>query len=195
MNKLLILCGMVLLGTTSTPQEENSNEFLSSNEPQAVHFSIDNEELIKEHWISNDFIINTETEPEILHISSIPYAELEEEFDLGFETSEYLPDDFDPNLAYASLKELPYYKALEEMELEVDTKRFLPEGFDAYANPTNFMDISFIEKEEEVDLGFDTNGFLPERFDAYKKELDLNLIPFIEDEDLRYGYDTSILAL
>lgn len=191
MNKLLILCGMVFLGITSTPQEDNSNDFNGNNELSAIHFTAYQEDLETDLVFLNTFSTNVTAESGTLSVATIPYAELEDEIDLGFDTDEYLPDNFDPNLAYGSLKELPYFKVAEEMDMEVDTKEFLPANFNAYAIPENFMNISFIEGEEKVDLGFDTKPYLPVGFDAYEQELDLDSILFIDEEDLKYGYDTS----
>ncbi len=192
MNKLFILCGMVLLGITSTPQEDNSNELLSSNELQGIYLTVLNEDPNTEFWMSEVFFDTSDLDTENLDIASIPYEELEEDIPLGFDTTEYLPENFDPKVSYIDLKAVPYLKMAEYEDIGFDTAAYLPASFDPYAIPQDFMDISFIEEEEEVvDLGFDTRPYLPEGYDSFEEVLDLDSIIFIEEEDFKYGFNTS----
>lgn len=195
MNKLFILCGMVLLGITSTPQEENSNEITPNNELQGIGFTANLDYLATEFLTSDIFYVDADLETGTLPLSAIPYEELEEEVDLGFDTAAYLPENFDPKVSAVDLKSISYLEVEDYEELGFSTEVYLPASFDPYAIPTNFMDISFIDEEEEVDLGFDTEQFLPTGFNAYEIEFDLDSILFIEEEDLKFGYDSAKYAI
>jgi hypothetical protein len=181
MNKLFILCGMVFLGVTSTPQEDTTNEL------HAIHFTASTDFFGTDFTLPTEFREASDLESPSLLLSAIPYSEVEEEIDLGFDTSEYLPDNFDPSKVYVNFNELPYYEVAKAKELENSFLEYLPANFNAYAIPENFMDIAYME-EEDIDLGFDTKPYLPARFDAYTYDLDLSTIVYIEEEDLKYGY-------
>jgi len=195
MNKLFILCGMVLLGITSTPQEDSSNDLIPSNELYSIGFTVDLDYLATDFLTPDTFYCQADLKSGALPLDAIPFAELEEEVDLGFDTAVYLPENFDPTASLVDLKTISYLE-LENFEaLGFKTEEYLPASFDPYAIPTNFMDISFIEAEEEVDLGFDTKQFLPIGYNAYELEFDLDSILFIEEEDLKFGYDTTKYAI
>ena len=191
MNKLAVLCGMVFLGITSTPQENNSEELLSSNELEAISLTAFNKDLNTEYWMSEVFFEASYLETENLDIAAIPYAELEEDIILGFDTTKYLPENFDPTVSYIDLSSVQYLKMADYEDIGFDTAAYLPASFDPYAFPKDFMDISFIEKEEVVDLGFDTRTYLPQGYDSYEEVLDLDSIIFIEEDDFKYGYNAS----
>lgn len=195
MNKLFILCGMVFLGITSTPQEDNSNDLTPNNELYSIGFTADLDYLATNFLAPEVFYSNAALESGLLPLSAIPYAELEEEVYLGFDTAAYLPDNFDPAAGLLDLKTISYLEMENFEELGFKTEEYLPASFDPYAIPTNFMDISFIEGEEEIDLGFDTKQFLPRGYNAYEIEFDLDSILFIEEEDLKFGYDTTKYAI
>ena len=191
MNKLFILCGMVFLGITTTPQEENSNELMNSLDLEAIGFTARTSESATDYLASIVIYSPADMKAGTLDLEAIPYEELEEEIDLGFDTREYLPEGFDPEAIYVDLKEILY---LEEktVVLQFDTKAYLPESFDAFAPPTNIMHVSYIE-EEDYDLGFSTSAYLPEGFNAYTTDLDLSTIKFIEEDDFKFGFDDSVL--
>lgn len=111
------------------------------------------------------------TEP--LRIDEITFIEIEEEIELGFDTTAYLPEGFN---AYKGMEfainELEVIEVEEEVDLGFDTTNYLPKGFNPYAAmefefEDIFADIVLIE--EEIDLGFDISAYLPEGFDAYAK--------------------------
>ncbi|QBA64937.1 hypothetical protein [Muriicola soli] len=190
MNKLLILCGMVFLGITSTPQSSFPDEVQLETETNPVI-------LLDENFVATSLVINVanwecteETESKTLELSAIPYLEDNEELDLGFNTADYLPQNFDPYRAYFDLASVEYVNIIEEEVHDSDLSLNLPEDFNPFAFPAHFMDVSYIE-EEDLSLGFDTEDYLLAGFDPYKKELDLNSIVYLEDEDLDLGFDTG----
>ncbi len=189
MNKLFFACGMVFLGLTTTPQTDNSNEELDDQFLHEVLFSVENEDATVPVTIEQVFFPSLEMTPDNLDIHSIQYLEIEDEIELGFNTQEYLPEDFDPNMVYVDLKRVTYLKDTDE-ELEMVAKDFLPETFDAYAPPADFRNISYME-EEDLALGFDTMPYLPKRFDAHEIEFDLDSIEYIE-EDINLDYSTAV---
>lgn len=117
---------------------------------------------------------------ETFSLDEITVIEIEEEIDLGFDTAEYLPIEFN---AYEGmnfeLDLIEYVEFEEEIELGFDTANYLPKGFDAYAGmeldieeilvELDLDDIQYYVEEEEIELGFDTSKYLPEGFNAYAK--------------------------
>lgn len=108
-----------------------------------------------------------------LDLNSITYIEEENEFELGFNTEDYLPLDFDPSEVYVNLNAIQF---IEEDEQVLDFGAYLPHDFDAYANPTYFRTIDYIDTTDEICLGFETSDYLPEGFDAYSKPADSEVI-------------------
>lgn len=97
--------------------------------------------------------------------SSIEYIE-EEDFDLGFNTSEYLPEDFDPYKYYFDLNSISF---VEDVYVYIDSEKNLPEDFDVYANPSDFRDVSYIDPKDEIQLEIDTDEYLPADFNPYER--------------------------
>lgn len=189
MNKLLFACGMVFLGLTTTPQTNNSHEEFDDPYLHKPLFSLDNEDNTVLVTNEHVFFPSLEMAPDNFDIHSIEYLEIEDEIELGFNTEDYLPEDFDPNMVYVDLKSVSYIKDTDE-ELEMVAKDLLPETFDAYAPPADFRNISYME-EEDLALGFDTEPYLPKRFDVYEIEFDLDSIEYIE-EDINLDFSTAV---
>ncbi len=104
-----------------------------------------------------------------LDLNSITYIEEENEFELGFNTEDYLPLDFDPTEVYVNLNAIQF---IEEDEQVLEFGANLPHDFDAYAFPTYFRNIDYIEQADDICLGFDTSDYLPEGFDAHSKTME-----------------------
>ncbi|MBG47300.1 MAG: hypothetical protein CML05_03310 [Pseudozobellia sp.] len=117
--------------------------------------------------VSAAFANNPVSERDELVISSIDYIEEDTDFELGFDTAEYLPEDFDPYKMYVDLKSVVYIE--EEEALKLNTKKHLPKEFDAYAFPSNVFDFNYIDANDEISLNFDTQEHLPEGFNPYIK--------------------------
>lgn len=105
---------------------------------------------------------NKEVEP--FDLNSVEYIEEEVIIDLGFDTADYLPENFDPYKMYVDLNAIAYIE--EAIEIE-DLSAYLPKGFDAYAYPTDVQSINYIDENDEYTVGFDTKKHLPEGFNAY----------------------------
>ncbi len=108
-----------------------------------------------------------------LDLNSITYIEEENEFELGFNTEDYLPLDFDPAEVYVNLTEIQF---VEEDELVLDFGAYLPHDFDAYAYPADFRSIDYIDPTDDICLGFETSDYLPEGFDAHTRSVDSNVL-------------------
>ncbi|QCW98872.1 hypothetical protein FGM00_01575 [Aggregatimonas sangjinii] len=102
-----------------------------------------------------------------LDLSTIVYIEEEEVIDLGFDTADYLPEDFDPYKVYFDLNSVTVIAA--EIEIDFDSKENLPANFDAYAYPTDCESFNYIDANDTLVLDFDSTNHLPEGFDPYIK--------------------------
>ena len=109
---------------------------------------------------------------ESLDLNSITYIEDENEFDLGFDTADYLPLNFDPYQTYVDLEAVRFI----EEEVVVDFTAYLPHDFDPYAYPTYFRTIDYVDPTDEIMLDFDTAENLPEGFDPYIRNFDVNIV-------------------
>lgn len=197
MNKLLLLCGLVLLGTTTTPQENKltTNCTLTEDSTYVSIDDVNNPEVltmqIETEWKAPKLVSRTLVNaPEDIKVSEIVYIEEETSIDLGFDTADYLPEGFDPYNVYFDVNSVAFIDD-EVTELGFDTAAYLPENFNAYANPGTLDAINYIE-EEAIDLGFDTAKYLPEGFDPHEFYLDLDSVEYIEDEDdLDFNFSTA----
>ncbi|MBT8178890.1 MAG: hypothetical protein HKP60_07185 [Eudoraea sp.] len=189
MNKLLLVCGLVMLSTTTTPQEEiatkeNTYQKVALGTQNAevkvieVHTSEANTPIIAPKLISRTYPDSAAE----LDLNEIVFIEEDEILDLGFDTRDYLPEGFDANEVYVDLNAITFIEE-EEIELGFNTALYLPEDFDAYAGPTGIEGITYMEEEEVIDLGFDTAAYLPEGFDPHEIYFDLDSVVYIEEEE------------
>ena len=197
MNKLLALCGMVMLGTTTTSQEVNDTP--EYKERVVVSIMEATEECDPVIYTVNTSVdansprlvsrLERETPVEV-NLDDIIYIEEESEVVLGFDTAEYLPEDFDPYQHYVNLDAIEFVEEDDCLDLGFDTAEYLPEDFNAYADATDFRNIDYIvEGEDDFDLGFDTAEYLPEGFDPHELYVDLDAIDYIEEEEeIDYDY-------
>jgi hypothetical protein len=190
MNKLIILCGMVFLGITSTPQSNETEQISVQGEmvPVTLKVRIDHEKGDR-FFTAPEACEESDSETE-LDLSAIAYEELEESENLGFDTREYLPENFNPYETYVDLNAIAFLEEREEDLIPGILKGLLPRDFDPYGAPADFMDVSYMENED-LALGFNTSRWLPEGFDAYSRELDLDSIVYIEEDTIDLGFDTS----
>lgn len=108
---------------------------------------------------------------ENLDIDEITYIEEEDTVELGFDTAQYLPEDFN---AYKGmefdLNSIIIAEEVEEIDLGFETAEYLPLGFNVYEGMVFDLDeIEYVELEEEIDLGYDVNKFLPNNFSVPSK--------------------------
>ncbi|MCP4975057.1 MAG: hypothetical protein GY931_02760 [Maribacter sp.] len=119
-------------------------------------------------FVNGMFANDPTTEKEKFDINSIVYIEDEIEIDLGFDTADYLPEDFDAYQVYFDLNSVNYIE--EDFTLEWDTKAYLPKGFDAYAYPSDVQSINYIDESDAFEVGFDTKAYLPSNFNAFARQ-------------------------
>ncbi len=65
-------------------------------------------------------------------VNSIREIENEIEIDLGFDTADYLPENFDPYAYPTNVEGINFIDPKDDFEVDFDTKKYLPEGFDPY---------------------------------------------------------------
>lgn len=191
MNKLFALCGLVMLGTTSTPQEGINILECNNQEVEVIITTTEEHNPV----VFNENILESSTAPKLVSwvgeapqeivLDDIVYIEDEEsDFDLGFDTAEYLPENFDPYKQYVDLNSIEFIEEGDISDLGFDTSAYLPDDFDPYSIPVDINSVSYIEEgEDEIDLGFDTSEYLPEGFDPHEFYVDLDAIEYIEEED------------
>ena len=173
MKKASVLVGagvltFLLLSFTATDRCEKSQEYHNGKQVLA--------DLQKPFEDQMALALNTE----IWDLDDIVFAESDEQIDLGFDTAQYLPVDFDAHKGMVlALNEIEFVEIEKEIELGFDTAQHLPAGFNAYAGMHLDLDAAFgalepediryFMEEEDIDLGFDTRKYLPEGFHPYAK--------------------------
>ncbi|WP_276165506.1 hypothetical protein [Zobellia alginiliquefaciens] len=105
----------------------------------------------------------TEKDDTVIH--SINYIEEDTDFDLGFDTADYLPEDFDANEIYVNLDAIDFIES--DAKVILSTTKYLPEDFNAYAFPKNVEGFNYIDENDEVSLDFDTKKHLPSGYNPY----------------------------
>lgn len=193
MNKLIALCGLVLLGTTTTPQEINNGLDCNNQEVEVIMTSAGGDSQFS--FVMNNpttitapkLVSRITTEaPAELDLDEVIYIEEEIPVELGFDTEDYLPEDFNPYEQYVDLNSVEFIEEEEDSwDLGFDASVYLPEDFNPYAIPSDAMNIDYIEEgEDDFDLGFDTAEYLPEGFNPHEFYVDLDAIDYYEDDDL-----------
>ena len=103
--------------------------------------------------------------------NKIEILDIEEEVILGFNTKDYLPENFNPLKGKFDLNwnKIELVELEEEVALDFDTKDYLPENFNPLKGKfdLDWNKIELVELEEEVILNFDTKEYLPKDFNAY----------------------------
>lgn len=200
MNKLLAICGIVFIGNAATPNVEQIGPQLNApTQELKCELQVRPVSLLNTATYASELTIDFQNVKEIVgenndaapfNINSIVFLEAEEELDLGFDTADYLPENFDPNKVYVDLNQVTYIDYEEDSLADFNTAAYLPEDFNPYAIPADIRAISYIE--EEVELDFDTAPYLPEGFDPYEYYFDIHSVEYIEDEDeVELNFDTQ----
>ena len=86
--------------------------------------------------------------------------------DLGFDTAQYLPDNFDPYGLPENIMDVSFIEEETEVELDFDVRQYLPELFDPYKKYFDLSTIEFIEEEEVIEFDFAIQDYLPRDFIA-----------------------------
>ncbi|MGF1558665.1 MAG: hypothetical protein ACFCUL_06210 [Flavobacteriaceae bacterium] len=111
------------------------------------------------------FAVVLKTEKEEFDINTVVFIEEEPKIELGFNTADWLPENFDPYKAYFDLNTIIYIEA--EFVPKKKLARRLPKDFDPFSHPTNVMSMDYIDLNDEIELDFDSKEHLPEGFDPY----------------------------
>ena len=111
------------------------------------------------------FAVAVKTEKQEFDINTVVFIEEEPKIELGFNTADWLPENFDPYKAYFDLNTIIYIEA--EFVPKKKLARRLPKDFDPFSYPTNVMSIDYIDLNDEIELDFDSKEHLPEGFDPY----------------------------
>ena len=162
MKKVKLLFGIVLLstvivsftGSTKCPNSEG-----------------DESSIITDLYPQFEENLSLQAQAQNVNIEDLMYIEDTETVDLGFDTADYLPEDFNPYQGMIfDLEDIIYVEEEEEIELDFNTAMYLPNEFNAYSSTVlNVEDILYIESEDEIDLGFDTADYLPKGFNPYNE--------------------------
>ena len=161
MNRLILLLAVFIVSNASAlagniPDDIKRSSFKTLEQLNAEALLFNNNEIYEEEF----------------DIDQLEIIEIEEEIDLGFDTSQYLPEGFNPlegkdDIDWSTIELI---EIEEEIDLGFDTAAYLPEGFNPLAgkDDIDWSTIELIEIEEEIDLGFDTKKYLPKGFNPYK---------------------------
>lgn len=111
------------------------------------------------------------TNCEPLVMDDITYIESTDDFELDFDTAQYLPEGFNAYKGMgADVSDIVFIEDEEEVQLAFDSATYLPLDFDAYEGMALDLDtIEYIEEEEDVELGFDVQNYLPTDFNVSSK--------------------------
>ncbi|TDQ33414.1 hypothetical protein [Zeaxanthinibacter enoshimensis] len=138
MNLILLFSGLLLLGSDTTPHHPINHTSETDDLVETTSFLITNQALVdngrdnENPWgLERGLSVAEFLEPDL---SEINFIEEENEIDLGFDTREYLPENFDPYSAPVDPMSVSYIEDEEsDLDPEIDTSLFLPTGFDPYA--------------------------------------------------------------
>lgn len=196
MNKLLAIYGCMLLSSITIADQQVSTVAKKAEKVALAKSNLETKfAALNISADSNEdaplFVIRFEVkEPTKLSIDDIQFIE-EEDMELGFDTEDYLPENFNPKKVYFDLNTITYIEEEIETDLGFDSSSYLPKSFDSYATPLHISSINYIELED-MNLGFETSEYLPEGFDPYKVYFDINSISFIENQfEYQLDFDSS----
>ena len=101
----------------------------TNNDPFGDYLGLEIEKLELEQTLFGESNVN-----EAVSIESVSVIELEEDLELGFETSDYLPEDFNAKVGMNNIdwNTIKLYEVEEELEIGFNTKDYLPEGFNPF---------------------------------------------------------------
>lgn len=101
---------------------------------------------------------------DLTDMDSIAYIEDHVPVELGFNTADYLPADFDPYAVPNNFLDISYIEEESVPVIGFDTSLYLPEAFDAYKEYFDLDSIEYIEEEEEIIFNFNIEDYLPQGF-------------------------------
>ena len=105
MNKLLIIYGSVLLCSSAMANDQQRNVVLQER-PDTISTLENNFTALNINADLNESTTGFSSWSHELNLNEIEYVEEEPEVDLGFDTSDYLPKDFNPYASYFDLNSI-----------------------------------------------------------------------------------------
>ena len=157
MIRIALILSLLFAVNISASINKDFNDFADLTEPELRNLLFNNSE---------------ESHDTDLDLCDLDIIEIEEEVELGFDTKQYLPKDFNPLKGMHDLNwsKIQLVVMEEEVEIDFDTKQYLPEGFNPLKgkHDVNWSTIELVELDEEVVLPFNAKKYLPENFCPYK---------------------------
>ena len=99
-----------------------------------------------------------------IDIDSISYIEEEKPVDLGFDTTLYLPVDFDAYGVPSHFMDVSYIEEEVDVEFNFNTRDYLPRAFDPYKEYFDLNSIPFIEDHDILEWDYDYMEVEPAEF-------------------------------
>jgi len=197
MNKLLLIYGCLFMSSSPIAAEQKSTvPVIQVNHETNRSFENNFTALTVEADVAEAapfYVLRyEESKPYELDLNEIEFIEEETEVDLGFETTDYLPEGFNPYEDFFDLNSIIYIEDETEIDLGFDTSEYLTDNFDPYSANFDINSINYIE-EEEVVLNFDTADYLPEGFNPYKTYFNVNTVEYVEmaEVEWEFGFETK----
>ena len=100
---------------------------------------------------SGNSLMNTPT----IDLDSIVYIEEEKPVVLGFETAQYLPEEFNAYSSPVNFMDISFIEEDPEIVLAFDKGHYLPKAFDPYKEYFDLNSIPFLEEEECFEIDFE----------------------------------------
>lgn len=156
-----IILGITLLGTTYLP--------FHSADCCRLEITNDSSEILRDMNQEFEASLLAQATTGDLDLNSLEIVEAETPVDLGFDTTPYLPEGFNPylgmSLDFSDLDRADLEEVLfgNRGECESGAANAVAHSR-SYPEPVN---LHLAEIEEEIDLGFDTAAYLPAGFDPY----------------------------
>lgn len=157
MKSLIALCSMLLITISAT-------SFNTIENPDSLTLKCTALKL--EECALVDSLASIKDEP--VKIEEVYVYELEEEVNIDFDTSQFLPEGFNPLKGIGDLdwNTIELVELEEDVYFDFDTNIYLPNDFNPLKGmyDLDWSTIELIELEEEVIFDFDTKKYLPANF-------------------------------
>jgi len=114
----------------------------------------------------NQIIASNDTHILALEMDSITFLEEDVYTEIDFNTTDYLPINFNAYAAPSNFKDISFLEEENEVNLGFDSKSYLPVGFNPYTFYFDIHSVDYIEENDNLELNFRTKDFLPARFNG-----------------------------
>ncbi|NNE03927.1 MAG: hypothetical protein HKN52_12285 [Eudoraea sp.] len=116
--------------------------------------------------IYNQVIASNNTNIIAQEMDSITFLEEEVYTEIDFNTTDYLPIDFDAYATPSNFKDISFLEEDIEVSLGFDSKSYLPEGFDPYTFYFDIHSVDYIDEFDNLELNFNNKVLLPAGYTA-----------------------------